>query len=406
MNPKPFKFRYVNRIAGAFLFFAAAILFVLVLLVGKSRNWFERETRYRVEMPVGLSEDEEPGGTLGIRAGSDVRVIGNLVGYVESVELCLGEDLAPIESFEGVDPADIRIVSVLSVKGGFSHFIGPDSVAVLKFDLGGLGSAYFDITRGSRRFAEGPGDDGDGPHMLAFRRERDAKEEVFEVVSRLEGEVIPAVRRIEETATAAKDFFEKLNDDNETLYRSLAALETGIGDLNKVMAQAAGGEGALGDMLREDSELRREFNEFAVTLNRSTESLEQAIGKLDEGIAELREGGIASFNEAAEKFPGTVDRTNAAIGQIGSGAKQFEETARELEVLVEALQKHWLVRRNVVDPVEDPAAATAPASSAKSSSKPRPAPGAKGDAGGKDEARRDGPFRKLFGKDRENPSSR
>ncbi len=363
MKPKPFKFRYVNRIAGAFLFFAGAILAVLVLFVGKSQRWFERETRYRVEMPVGFREDEEPGGTLGIRAGSDVRVIGNKVGYVDRVELCTGDDLVPIETFDGIDPGEIRIVAILSVKGGFSHFIGPDSVAVLKFDLGGLGSAYFDISRGTKRF-DPAADAGGVPRKLAFGRERDAKEEVFEVVARLENEIIPAIRRIEETATAAKDFFEKLNDENESLYRSLAALETGIADLNKVASQAASGEGALGDMIRSDSEMRREFNEFAITLNRGTQSLENAVNNLGEGIAELRKEGFTSFNEAAAEFPGTVANTNAAIDQIEAGARQFQETVREFEILVEGLQKHWLVRKNIEDPLEDakPGPRTSPSS--------------------------------------------
>ena len=154
MNAKPFKFRYVNRIAGLFLFVAAVILAVLVALAGKSQEWFAEVTRYRVELPSGLDNAGGPAGTLGIRPGSDVRVIGTQVGQVDRVELCTGESLEPIDSFEEVDPDDIRIVAVLSVKGDFSHFVGPDSVATLKFDLGGLGSSYFDITRGSRRFGQ------------------------------------------------------------------------------------------------------------------------------------------------------------------------------------------------------------------------------------------------------------
>lgn len=352
MTAKPFKFRYVNRIVGAFLFLGGSVLIVLLVLAAKSQHWFERETHYRVEMPVGFRGDENPGGTLGIRAGSEVRVIGNQVGHVDRVELCTGEGLVPIESFDSVDPNDIRIVAVLAVKGGFSHFIGPDSIAVLKFDLGGLGSAYFDISRGTKRFD--PALDLPGtPRRITFGRERDAKEEVFEIVSRLEGEVIPAVRRIEETATAAKGFFEKLNDENEALYRSLTSLEKGIADMNRVMAQAASGDGALGDMIQSDTQMRREFNEFATTLNRGTKSLEKAVDNLGVGIQELRAEGFTSFNEAAKEFPATIDNTNAAIDQIESGARQFQETVREFEVLVEGLQKHWLVRKNIEDPIED-----------------------------------------------------
>lgn len=366
MKAKPFKFRHVNRIAGVFLFVAAVILAVLVALAGKYQQWFAEVTRYRVELPSG--REGEGGGTIGIRPGSDVRVIGTQVGQVDRVELCTGDELKPIGSFDEVDPDDIRIVAVLSVKGDFSHFVGPDSVAMLKFDLGGLGSSYFDITRGTRRFASYDAD-ANGDLRLGFGREKDAKAEVFEVVSRVEKEVLPAVRRIEETATQARDFFAKLNDENQSLQRSLTSLEKGIGELNAFIAEAAAGDGALGDMIKSDSQMRREFNEFAVSLNRGTQSLERSVNNLGEGIAELREQGIASFNEGADEFPATVRNTNAAIHQIDGAARQFQETVREFEVLVEGLQKHWLVRKNIHDPIED-APAPKPKAAEKDGEKP------------------------------------
>lgn len=369
MKAKPFKFRHVNRIAGVFLFVAAVILAVLVALAGKYQHWFAEVTRYRVELPSGLDDADGPAGTLGIRPGSDVRVIGTQVGQVDRVELCTGDDLKPIGSFEEVDPDDIRIVAVLSVKGDFSHFVGPDSVAILKFDLGGLGSSYFDISRGSRRFESGD-EDPQGDLRLTFGREKDAKAEVFEVVSRIEKEVVPAVQRIGETATEARDFFAKLNDENESLQRSLTSLEKGLGELNTFIAEAAAGDGALGDMIKSDSQMRKEFNEFAVSLNRGTQSLERSVNNLGEGIAELREQGIASFNEGADEFPATVRNTNAAIHQIDSAARQFQETVREFEVLVEGLQQHWLVRKNIHDPIED-----APASKPKGAEKVEEKPG-------------------------------
>jgi len=267
--------------------------------------------------------------------------------------LCVGDSLTPIDSFDEVDPSLIRIVAVLSVKGEFAHFIGPDSVAVLKFDLGGLGSAYFDISRGTRRF--GPlEEEASEAKRLAFGQEKDAKEEVFEIAKRVEDELLPAIRRYEETATSASTFFQKLSDENETLYRSLSSFEKGVGDFTRVMEQAASGDGALGDMILSDSVMRKEFNEFAVSLNRGTQSLEKSVNNLGDGIDELRSKGFTSFNEAAKDFPPTMNNTNAAIDQIETGALQFQETVREFEILVEGLQKHWLVRRNIVDPVEDP----------------------------------------------------
>ena len=144
MQSKPFKFRHVNPIVGAFLFFTVATLIVVAVLAGKSQEWFSEVSIYRVELPAALPSEEghaSDGGTMGIKAGSDVRVIGNQVGNVKRVELCIGDDLKPIDSFDDVDLKEIRVAAVLSVKGDFGRFIGADSKAVLKYDLGGLGSA-------------------------------------------------------------------------------------------------------------------------------------------------------------------------------------------------------------------------------------------------------------------------
>lgn len=354
MQAKPFKFRHINRIVGAFLFATAAIFVILIVLAAKSQSWFDATTIYRVEMPGGIGGEEGSGGTLGIRPGSDVRVIGSQVGHVQSIQLCSGDELKPIESFEEVDPNDIRIVAVLGVKGDFAKFIGPDSKAVLKFDLGGLGSAYFDISRGTKRF-DGIGDGQ--PRILNFAKQADAKEEVFEIVKRIEEEIVPAIQSYKKTADSATEFIAMLSSEDEVFLRSMHSLEDGIEDLNKLIARAESGEGALGDMISSDSQMRTEFNEFAVTLNRTSRNLEGAIDNLNEGITNLREGGVQPFNRAAQNFPTTISKTNATIDDIDRAAEQLNETLREIEVLTEGLQKHWLVRKYIDDPVEDPQAA-------------------------------------------------
>jgi hypothetical protein len=356
MQAKPFKFRHVNPIVGAFLFFTLATLIVVAVLAGKSQQWFSEVSIYRVELPAGLPAEDGSsgdGGTMGIKAGSDVRVIGNQVGNVKRVELCIGKDLTPIDSFEEIDLKEIRLAAVLSVKGNFGRFIGAESKAVLKYDLGGLGSAYFDISRGVNPFPEENEDSG-GVQILGFESEKDTKEEIFETVKRIEDEIIPAIRTYRKTAETMTAFIEKLSDDNEALYRSLTSLEEGIGELNVFVKMASSGDGALGDMISSDSEMRKELNEFAVTLNSGTENLKAAIDNLDVGITELRSEGIHSINKAAARLPATVAETNATIAGVQVATANLDEAIREMEILVIGLQKHWLVKHYIDDPIEDP----------------------------------------------------
>ncbi|NNE90507.1 MAG: hypothetical protein HKN23_02570 [Verrucomicrobiales bacterium] len=380
---KPFKFRHVNRIAAAFIFLSVAMLAILATLAAKTQQWFSPVTEYRVELPGGLEEEtassageagvegnstetdpgknKDPGGTLGIKSGSDVRVIGNQVGYVKRVELCLGEELKPIRSFRNVDPNDVRIVAVLSVKGDFGHFVGKDSRAVLKYDLGGLGSAYFDISRGTRSFSEEDFERAEGSPVLAFEKEPDAKAEVFEIAARVEKSVLPAVANIDKAAKAATstannatELIEKFKSDDEKLMVALGELEKGLTQLNGVIEQAASKDSALGDMIYPDTAFRKEFSEFAVTLNTGTSDLKDAIKNLNDGISELRNVGVASVNEATKDLPKAVNKTNATIDEINTATKMLQEAIREIEILTEGLQKHWLVKRNIEDPIEDP----------------------------------------------------
>ncbi|HSV15690.1 MAG TPA: MlaD family protein, partial [Tepidisphaeraceae bacterium] len=77
--PKPYKFRYVNQIAGAFAGFILLILVVGLVLVARAQKWFEPVRHVTVRMP---SE-----GCYGLKAGGDVRIMGAVVGAIDSIEI-------------------------------------------------------------------------------------------------------------------------------------------------------------------------------------------------------------------------------------------------------------------------------------------------------------------------------
>jgi exonuclease VII small subunit len=276
---------------------------------------------------------------------------------------------------------------VLQVRGDFAKFIGPDSRVVLKFDLGGLGAAFFDISRGSEPFPLST--DQRVSRILAFAQEANAKEQAFETFKRVENELIPAIKSFRELSATSTALVERLSKDDQALFRLLSSLEVGVGDLNKIIGQIQSGDGALGDMISSDSEMRKQFNEFAITLNRSSTSLEKAIANLDQGITRFREGGVEPLNRAVEKLPMTVDSTTGAINEYNEAALLLQEAIREIEILTIGLQKHWLVKNLIVDPVEDqPKGSAAARSKENQTSRSKPSEGEK----------QDGLFKGLFKK--------
>lgn len=345
MGTQPFKFRHVNKISGVFVFVSLAILVALISLAGRSQQWFTRSTEYRVVF-------DKADGTMGIQKGSDVRVFGNHVGHVQRVELVQSDDLSPVHSFEGKGPDELIIVAVLSVKGEFTNFIGADSKAVLKYDLGGLGSAYFDISRGTN--ARVNGDD----NYLSIDVEEDVKKKMEGLLTEFQATANNTLLSITASSDATRALVEKLASDDGDLFASIDRLNSNLTALNRIIIDIENGEGAIGNLLvNQETEATVErfiqaLGDTSGDLQPIAENLNETIDHLDQRIAEIKVG-VASFNEASSMLVDTVSATDGTIAGFASAADQLSEMLRESELLVEALQRHWLVKGLVRDPIED-----------------------------------------------------
>ena len=105
--PKPYRFRHVNEIAGAFVLGVVTLLILGVVGVGFSQRWFTRSKEVTLRLP---------GGGEGLRPGADVRMRGTVVGSVEVVE--------PDENEQSND-----MIAVMSVRSDFYKWIRKDSAA-------------------------------------------------------------------------------------------------------------------------------------------------------------------------------------------------------------------------------------------------------------------------------------
>ena len=103
MANKPFKFRFANELAGGFILLALLILVLAVAASGHIRDLFTRTTAVTLALP--------PEGSLGLREGADVVMLGTPIGTVRSVDI----------SDEG------RMTATITVKSSFLKFIRQDS---------------------------------------------------------------------------------------------------------------------------------------------------------------------------------------------------------------------------------------------------------------------------------------
>lgn len=245
-------------------------------------------------------------GAAGIRQGSEVYFLGTMVGTVSDVL---------------VDAAG-RMEARANIRRDFFRFVRADSSAVVKKKFGVAGDAYFEITR------------GEGQPL--------AEKNAFILCRDLPVSVEAA---IEELRSAALPVFEKLSTGLDTwtalgtnLIQTQHRLEQLLVRLDHIVAAVERGEGTAGKLITDPAladqaaELLTRANETMAELRRVMTNLNVAVRNVQDGTARLPEITDALANEAKD-LPGLVLQTQIAV--------------RELERLIEAVQRHWLVRKYV-----------------------------------------------------------
>ena len=119
-----FKFPNVHAITGTFVLVVLGIIIAALVFAGRSQRWFIGNITLRIVLP----ED----GAAGIRQGSEVYLLGTLVGSVSDVRF---------------DPGG-HMEARAHIRSDFFVFIRNDSVAIIKKKFGVAGDSFFEISRG------------------------------------------------------------------------------------------------------------------------------------------------------------------------------------------------------------------------------------------------------------------
>ena len=293
-----FKFRCLNEITGTFVLVVVAVLIAAVVWTGRSQRWFKGRVTLQIVLPEA--------GAAGIRQGSEVYFLGTLVGAVSDVV---------------VDTTG-RMEAQANIRRDFFRFVREDSSAVVKKKFGVAGDAYFEITRGQGR-------------PLA---EKDAS-----IVCReLPGTVETA---IEEVRSAALPVFKKLSAGLDTwtalgtnLITTQAQLDQLIARLNTMVAGVEQGQGTAGKLLT-DPALADEAQQLLRRAN-------AVLGQL-QGVATNLSVAVQNVQNGTTRLPEITDAVADGTKDLPGLVEQSQVSMREIERLVEAMQRHWLLRKYV-----------------------------------------------------------
>jgi len=328
-----FKFKRVNEITGTFVLIVLAVLIVGVVWTGHSQRWFKSNVTLQIVLPEN--------GAAGIRQGSEVYFLGTRVGSVSDV----------------IVDAKGRMEAETSIRRDFFRFIRADSSAVVKKKFGVAGDSFFEITRG-----EGQPLPEANASIVCNEQFQSALEAAVEEIRR------EALQVLKKTSTGL-DTWTQLGAD---LGKTRLHLDELTAKLDGLASGVEQGKGTVGRLLT-DATLVQNAERFVGRLDGLAAGLETGqgtAGKLltDKAMGEAAQELVLRANATLRQLQLVVTNLDAAVKNIETGSARFPEiteavaneakdlpglvlqtrtSMREMERLIEALQKHWLVRKHV-----------------------------------------------------------
>ena len=291
-----FKFRHVHAITGTFVLVVVGVLIAALVLAGRSQRWFIGNVTLRIVLPEG--------GAAGIRQGSEVYFLGTLMGTVSDVS---------------VDPAG-RMYAQVNIRRDFFLFVRADSSAVVRKKFG-VADAYFEITRGHGQTLPEK-----NASIVCNEQLPSPLETAVEEIRR---DAVPALQKL----SAGLDTWTILGSN---LITSRDRLDQLIVRADSIVTNLQHGEGTVGKLLT-DPLIADELKTLLGNANHSMNELQVTLTNLQQASSNLQ---LASTN-----LPTISDALGKEAQGLPGLVLQTKTSMRELERLIEAMQRHWLLRK-------------------------------------------------------------
>ncbi len=273
-------------IVGIFVMASILLLVILVVIIGRRQNIFER--RYDINAffnSVG-----------GLQTGAEVLLAGINVGFVRSIEF---------------GPSN-RVRVDMSIKVAEQQRVRSDSVATIR-TMGLMGDKYVALTVGSSNEPEIP---PDGTIKT---------QEIFELTDLIE-EARPAIGDLESSIKNISDITERLANpqgDVATILRNVKVVSTEVSE----------GKGTLGALLTRD-DLYNKANGVLDNLGVVSDNAKKASADLPDIMADAKTS-VQRFDEFSEKAAKTAD----GMSQIVDSGKEVMDKANTIASNLESASK-------------------------------------------------------------------
>jgi len=294
-----FKFPHVHAITGTFVLVVLAVIIAALVFAGRSQRWFIGNVTLRIALP----ED----GAAGIRQGSEVYFLGTLVGSVSDVR---------------VDSAG-RMEARARIRHDFFLFVRGDSSAIIKKKFGVAGDSFFEISRG-----QGAPLPEDNASIICKEQLQSALEAAVDEIRR------ETLLILKKTSTGLDTWItlgSELSASRERLDQIFARADTIAVGLQE-------GKGTIGKLLN-DSSAADGLQTLVSNANHSVDELQVTLKNLASASGNIQ--------QATTNLPTLSAALEQDAKQIPALILQTQTSMVELQRVIEAVQRHWLLRKYV-----------------------------------------------------------
>ena len=301
-----YRFRYAEEMSGGFVLLCIGLLIFGIYTAGHAQGWFNKKLVLKARF-------EAEKGTYGLQEGAEVRILGTRAGWV-------GEIVPSEES--GME-------TTLILQGKFKKFVRTDSIAKVKKKFEVAGDAYVDITLGNS-----------AQPMLKS------------------GDYIPCVQDVELIETAKK----MVEEFRASAMPMLDEVRATLTHVSGITGQLEKREGVAGKLIG-DPQLAADFQSIVRDISLTASRLPLMAAKIDGAMTNVQvlaaslKDTAAGLPKISEGLAGVVQDargvTGGLTGQVANVQAvlmQAESMLRETQVLIEGIQKHWLIRKYIQEP--------------------------------------------------------
>jgi ABC-type transporter Mla subunit MlaD len=287
---RTFQQRHANQIVGIFVLLTLGVLVAAVALGPHTQRWLTPARRFTIRLPRE--------GSLGLRKGADVLILGSVVGSVDDISV----------------NDDAQMEAEVSIRGNFGRFVRADSKAFIRKPLG-IGDASIEITRGT-----GAALPPSGGSIQSFADE--APTQMLEdTLEEIRSQAVPALKELRQ---AVQEYTALAAD----LRAQQPGLSQAIGRVNRIAGQIDEGNGVAGELVSDP---------------RLAQQARDSLTKLNAVLDDTREV-AADLHRFAADLPKLQSPAQRSLDQLPALMAQIDETFRQMQRLTEALQRNWMVR--------------------------------------------------------------